>query len=521
VAPARRRFERALRGCEAAQTARLRQLLTSNAGTAYGRAHGFATISSVGEWQNRVPIVDYDQIESWVLRAAAGEANVLTTVQVRIFERTSGSTAANKLVPYTEDLLHEFSAATGPWLHDLYTSFPALAGTSSYWSISPAARRAERTAGGTPIGFEDDTEYFGVLERFALRHLLAVPTRVARLHDIDAWADASARHLVADGDLGLISVWHPSFLALLLQRVENDLFSILESVPPQRASDVRERLKDLPLGEALWPRLSVVSCWADGPAASAALDLRRHLPHAYIQPKGLLATEGVVSFPVQRGAESASVAAIASHFLEFIDLENPAARPRLAHQLAPGGDYAPVISTGGGLYRYRLGDAVRCIGYHLEAPLLQFQGRTDQVSDLCGEKLNPRLVAAAMSYAERTTGGALTFALLAPVVADPPHYCLYAEGTDPGKLRSMCEALERKLGESRGYSYARTLGQLGPIRGVSVRDGAARYLRARTAAGQRVGDVKPVQLDDRLDWSSVFGTPSFPGKVQLQPEVRD
>ncbi len=307
VGPARRRFERALRGCEAAQASRLRELVTSNADTAYGRAHRFDAVSSVRDWQDRVPIVDYDDLEPWVRRATAGQPSVLTAAPIRVFERTGGSTAANKLVPYTAALFEEFAAATGPWLHDLYASFPGLRGTTSYWSISPATRQPERTRAGIPVGLDDDTEYFGPLERFALRQMLAVPPDVARLPDIDAWAGATARHLVAAENLGLISVWHPSFFVLLLRRIEASLDAMLDEVSAQRRTAVRRRLQNGTMGEALWPQLAVVSCWADAAAADAVPALHRYVPHARIQPKGLLATEGVVSFPLQRCNPVASV----------------------------------------------------------------------------------------------------------------------------------------------------------------------------------------------------------------------
>jgi hypothetical protein len=526
LGPARRRFDRALRGCEAAQAARLRALVTANADTAYGRAHRFDAIGSVRDWRSRVPVVDYDDLEPWVQRATAGEPRVLTAAPVRVFERTGGSTAANKLVPYTSALFDEFAAATGPWLHGLYTSFPELRGTTSYWSISPATRQAERTAGGVPIGLDDDTEYFGPVERFALRRMLAVPPAIARIPDMDAWATATAQHLAAADDLGLVSVWHPSFFVLLLQRIEASLDALLDAAPLRRREAVRRRLQHGTVGEALWPRLAVVSCWADAAAEHAVPALQRLLPHARIQPKGLLATEGVVSFPLPmkkgsgageagtdelhgRGVRlqpdrSVNIAAISGHFLEFVDLEHPAAVPLLAHELEPGAVYAPIMSTGGGFYRYKLGDALRCTGFHLQAPLLHFEGRIDQVSDLCGEKLNPRMVARALRDAERATGATLSFALLAPAVGDPPGYRLYAEGVDAGTLHDVCEAVEQTLCESHGYRYARALGQLRGIAGVPVRDGAARYLRARAAAGQRAGDVKPAHLDDRLDWSLVF-----------------
>jgi hypothetical protein len=506
LGPGHRRFERAARQCEAAQAARLRELVRSNADTAYGRLHRFDTIASVRDWQNRVPIAGYDELEPWVGRAAAGEPRVLTVAPVRVFERTGGSTAANKLVPYTDSLFEEFAAATAPWLYDLYASHPGLAGTTSYWSISPATRQPERTRGGIPVGLEDDTEYFGALERFALRQMMAVPPSVARIPDMDEWAVSTATHLVAAERLGLISVWHPSFFVLLLRRIEASLEGLLEDVPSPRRVAVLSRLEHATLGEALWPHLAVVSCWADGAARDAVPALQRSVPHARIQPKGLLATEGVVSFPLRIGESAASVAAVAGHFLEFLDLEHPEAHPRLAHELQPGAHYAPIISTGGGFYRYKLGDAVRCCGFHHQAPLLHFEGRIDHVSDLCGEKLNPRMVAQALAAAAEVTGVRLDFALLAPAGGDPPRYRLYGEGVDAATLQSVCDVVERRLCESHGYRYARALGQLAAIEGVPVRDGSAQYLLARADTGQRAGDIKPSHLDDRLDWSRVFAS---------------
>ncbi len=164
-----------------------------------------------------------------------------------------------------------------------------------------------------------------------------------------------------------------------------------------------------------------------------------------------------------------------------------------------------MVSTGGGFYRYRFGDAVRCHGFYMQAPLLHFEGRIDQVCDVCGEKLNARLVAAALRRAEQDTAVSLSFALVTPVAGDPPRYRLYGEGTDDANLRAFGDRLDRALAENDSYRYARALGQLAAIEAVAVRDGAARYHRACVATGQRPGNIKPTYLDNRLDWSAVFG----------------
>jgi len=90
-------------------------------------------------------------------------------------------------------------------------------------------------------------------------------------------------------------------------------------------------------------------------------------PHTYIQPKGLLATEAVVSFPVE--GCPAPVLAPSSAFFEFIDIEG---NIQLAHQLEAEQSYEVVVTTYGGLYRYALGDVVTVRGYFQQLPCLEF-----------------------------------------------------------------------------------------------------------------------------------------------------
>ena len=51
-----------------------------------------------------------------------------------------------------------------------------------------------------------------------------------------------------------------------------------------------------------------------------------------------------------------------------------------------------ILTTSGGLYRYRLKDIVRVTGFAGSVPLIKFMGKQDKVSDLFGEKLNERFV---------------------------------------------------------------------------------------------------------------------------------
>jgi hypothetical protein len=178
-------------------------------------------------------------------------------------------------------------------------------------------------------------------------------------------------------DLGFLSAWCPTTLIDLVSLIEGNLEELIAALPPARATNLRGAVlaSDEVNISTLWPALVLVSCWADDASKDAAARLKALMPKASIQPKGLLATEGVVTVPI--GARVGAVAAVASHFLEFIDLEAPTERPRLAHEVREDARYSPLLTTGGGLYRYQLGDRIRCVGHTGETPHFVVEGRLD------------------------------------------------------------------------------------------------------------------------------------------------
>ena len=526
AAPAAARFARALREPAAAQDAILRRILRDNRETAFGREHGFAEIRTAADFRARVPLRGYAELEPWIRRACDGGPNVLTAAPMRFVEPTGGSSGLSKEVPYTRALLAEFSAATMPWIADLLRGRPALRGGRAYWAVSPPARRRERTAGGIPVGMEHDSDYFPPLARALLDRSLGVPRAVSRIPDLADCRRVTLRALLAMPDLAMISVWSPSFLTLLagaLDEVWEELLRETESgrlsaaLAPELRGELERALPARPdfaaklrrrfgsrapedLG-AVWPRLALVSCWADGHARRALDGMRRRFPRVEVQGKGLLATEGVVSIPLFR--TEAPVAAVTSHFLEFLP-DGDADRAAGVHELEPGATYEVVLTTGGGLYRYRLKDRVRVEGRLERTPTLRFAGRADRASDLAGEKLTPELVEHVLARAAAETGVHPPFALLAPAWGEPPRYRLYAEVTADG-VRALAGAAERILLGAHHYGLCRALGQLGPVEGVAVAGGERVYERVCTARGQRAGSIKPPALDAGPEWAEAFG----------------
>lgn len=506
LARAWRRFARAAAQPRDAQLTRMRATVRANASTSFGREHRFADIHDLESFRRHVPVRDYRELSPWIERVAAGEPGILTAEPVRMMEVTGGSSSAAKWIPYTAGLLQEIAAGTEPWLHDVHRAWPMVWGTRSYWSISPAARGARTTPGGLPIGFDDDAEYFGPLQRRVIASTMAVPGSVARAASVEEWRELTCHHLLAAGDLGLLSVWSPTFLMLLMEHLEAGLSRLLAGLAPARAAQIQRALDGAGRfeGEALWPRLALVSCWADGPSSAYVPALRRWFTRTPFQPKGLLATEGLVSFPLagHRGA----VLAPAGHFLEFLDLARPGAAPLLVDELVVGGEYSPVLTTAGGLYRYHLKDVVRCVD-RLEGglPLVAFERKLDCVSDLAGEKVDAGEAADAIARAARAEGLSFRFALLSPERGPPARYRLFleTEASDEAIDRAA-RAVEAHLASGHHYRWCRELGQLLPIAPVRVRDGWAAYQAALMARGQRAGDIKPTFLDVHGVASQVF-----------------
>jgi hypothetical protein len=237
----------------------------------------------------------------------------------------------------------------------------------------------------------------------------------------------------------------------------------------------------------LWPNMKLLSCWIDASSRPYADELKSRLPGVPVQGKGLLATEGVTTVP---DIEGRPVLAADSGFYEFLDDKN---RVRSAWELHPGECCEVLVTTSGGLYRYRSGDRVRCEGFAGDVPVLVFVGRGGLVTDLVGEKLTEAFVAQCLQ-------GLPGFRMLVPVKGDGRHYTLVTERRYAPRCRALLPSIESQLLLNPQYAYARGLGQLGELTLTVMDDPLGIYLQ-HTAEQQRLGDIKVPALcpqNDRL-----------------------
>jgi hypothetical protein len=511
----RARFEGALGRVADTQERYLLNLLRNNARTRFGERHGFAQIRSVAEYQKRVPITGYEALAPHIEAIARGEAKVLTAEPVKLFQPTSGSTAATKLIPWTAGVAAEFRRGIAPWVTALYRGRPALVKGTAYWSVSPPAT-ALQTHGRLRVGFAHDAEYLGFLGRKLFALVNAGPAEVADCRDMREFRTRTLVSLLADADLGLISVWSPTFLTILLEHFHTHRDEILERMRRDGGSRHKGRAeliqaissdgRDTAFFEEVWPSLQVISCWTHGPSEIYAHNLRRFFPTVEIQGKGLIATEAFVSLPFQDGLDP--VLAVSSHFFEFQLLASETVC--LAHELVEGNEYRVIVTTGGGLYRYPLGDRVRVTGFIQGAPCLRFLGREGNVSDLFGEKLQGSFVDGVVRRALAQQGVAPSFLLLAPTenVVPKTGYALFLDAKGALDAARLARDLENGLAESFHYGHCRRLGQLSQVRVFQIEHGSAcpeaEFEAEMLSRGFKVGDIKPAPLDFKPGWERRF-----------------
>ena len=532
------RFQWALRHPRRAQERVLRRLLKANRGTAFGQAHDFAAIRTPEEFASRVPLAEYEAFADSIRLAREGHAFPLAAERPELLEPTSGSSGDPKLIPVTPALRREFAAAVQPWIAWLLLAHPRLLLGRHYWAVSPNTRLETGMAhaeGRVPIGFSDDADYLGGFGRIVARGILANPVELRNVTDPESFTKLTLLVLLAERNLRLVSVWHPSFLTVLLAALPRHLPELLaalrsgvlpgvaatdaparESLGRRFSGDRRraEELEALDLARhperlaQVWPKLEFISCWA-GPRSEPWLgELRLLFPRATIQAKGLLATEGCISLPTGCGRKRPC--AVASHYLEFVRPEDGVAMP--VWKLVLGQEYSVVLTTGGGLWRYRLHDLVRVVDFCHATPCLEFLSKDNAVSDMVGEKLDERHVAEA--FAEVLAGG-LCAPLFAMLVPDPglagrsaAGYILLLEVGQSAlaqeALPRWCEQVESCLRRNYHYDHARNRGQLAPLRGMPIREGARSYSEAEVRRGARVGTIKIPALDWRF---ALSGTP--------------
>jgi hypothetical protein len=518
---------------ETSQKKLLARILDNISGSENANKHGLNASSSLKDYQQQVPITDYEYWQTSIHKQQKNDDPVLTKHSCQRYQPTSGSTSKIKWIPYTQAFLAELDHAIAPWLGDMYQQYPGILKGKHYWSLSwvPSDLRNKLTT-----SINNDLQLLPWWKRLFMAGTMAVPESISLAETSDESFFATACYLLSCRDLSFISVWSPTFALSLLQFIQqhkDDLQQTLnQGVWPQHLAGLKgiscpknaESAKiithwngkiDADFTQSIWPNLALISAWDTSSSKIWAKKLHALFPHCEFQGKGLWATEGVISIPFQNKYPLA----LNSHFYEFEDLTTN--KIHTSWQLKEGQNVRPIISSSNGLLRYAMKDQLRVTSFIHLCPCFEFIGRIDG-TDLVGEKLSPEVAIQLINHFNQfdTITPITLIALPANTNKDKPRYILLCSATSSliSSDKELTEAdfskrLEEQLCEHFHYKLARELGQLNSARVLIKQNALDLYAQYKVDQGMVKGNIK---VEPLITWENA----SFSAELQQKEIIK-
>lgn len=317
----------------------LQDLVTQAQYTEFGRKYLFSSLFTVKDFKNCVPIHEYDDIKPYILRMMNGEENVLWNTPINWFAKSSGTTSEkSKFIPISEETLKETHfKGSKDVLTNYYKNFPesdlltgkslVVGGSHQVHSINEEIQYGDLSA-----VLMQNTPFWG--------HWIRTPElSIALLDEWECKIDQLAKNTINENVTSLAGV--PTWTIVLIKR-------ILEI-------SGKKTLKEV------WPNLEL---YIHGGVSFTPY--REQLQKLVGGPINYLemynASEGF--FAAQNMPEDDGMLLFADHgiFYEFMPVEeygNARAKTFGLKQVELNKNYALVISTNGGLWRYLVGDTIQ------------------------------------------------------------------------------------------------------------------------------------------------------------------
>ncbi|HTN35880.1 MAG TPA: GH3 auxin-responsive promoter family protein [Arachidicoccus sp.] len=343
----------------------LQDLVTHGQNTSLGRKYGFSNLFDTRQFKEAVPIHEYEDIKPYIDRIMKGEENVLWNTPVSWFAKSSGTTSdKSKFIPITTESLedcHYQAAKDVLTLHyhnrpdsDLLTGKGLVIGGSHQVS----QLNEEIFCGDLSAVLLQNTPFWG-------QWLRTPELSIALMDEWEAKLEALAQSTIKEDVTSISGV--PTWTLILIKR-------ILEITGKKQLKEV-------------WPNLELYM--HGGVSFTPYREQFAKLLGPGVQYLEMYnASEGF--FAVQDRPSEEGMLLLLNHgiFYEFMPLEDYGkANPQTIglKDVQLGKNYAPVISTNGGLWRYLLGDTIQFTSLH---PFrIKVSGRVRHFINAFGEEL--------------------------------------------------------------------------------------------------------------------------------------
>jgi hypothetical protein len=408
----------------------LNQLVQSAKNTEWGKKYDYASIRNYETFAERVPISTFEDFHPYIERLMHGEQNLLWPSEVKWFAKSSGTTAAkSKFIPVTAESLEECHFNTGRDMLSMYCN--------NYPETKLFTGKSLIMAGSSNVNQFNDKSYYGDLSAILVNNLpfwvdlFSTPDyKTALIENFEEKLNKVTDIVIDENVTSITGV--PSWTLVLLHRV-------LEKTG---AKDIHE----------IWPDLELFM--HGGVSFTPYREQYKQLipggKMRYMETYN--ASEGF--FAIQDQKESNEMLLMLDYgiFYEFIPLdelgkEHPKAYP--IDQVQVDTNYAMVISTNAGLWRYMIGDTVRFTSLY---PFrIMITGRTKYFINAFGEEVILENAETALEAASLATGAAISDYTAGPVFMKTgesgTHEWIIEFEAAPDNMDVFCQVLDEKLKE--------------------------------------------------------------------------
>lgn len=480
------------------QKKELKELLMAANSTAFGRHYRFSDILTgfraggkefYRRFKEQVPIHTYNTIyNDWWSKVQQGARDVCWPGSVKYFALSSGtSEASSKYIPVTKEMTRAIRR----------TSVRQILTLSRYDLPSDIFEAGILMLGGsTHLNrkgryFEGDLSGIQAAQLpFWFQHFYKPGKRIAKTREWDLKLDEIVKK-AKDWNIGII-VGVPAWIQILLEKIV--------------------AYHQVPNIHAIWPNLAVyVHGGVSFDPYRKGFEKLLAKPLYYIET--YLASEGFIAFQTKPNHRSMRMVLNNGIFYEFVPFEDknfddqgevrPDAETLLIDEVVEGKEYALLLSTCAGTWRYLIGDVIRFTSRD-EAEIV-ITGRTKHFLSLCGEHLSVDN----MNKAVELVANDLNINIPEFTVAGIPYESLFAHhwfiGTDdeadPGMVRMMLDAHLKKLNDD--YAVERSAA----LREVIVDVVPVRAFYEWMESKGKVGGqnkfprvMKKAQLEDWMSW---------------------
>lgn len=343
----------------------LMNLIRSSENTAIGKNYDYSSIKSYQTFTERVPISTYENLEPFIEQTRRGEQNILWNTPIKWFAKSSGTTnAKSKFIPVSTEALEDCHYKGSKDLLCLYLNN----NENSELFLGKSLR-----LGGSSQIYENNNSFFGDLSAILIENM-------------PVWAEFSS---TPSNKTSLMSEWESKITAIINETKDENVTSFA-GVPSWMLvllNKILEETSEENLFD-IWPNLEVY--FHGGVSFDPYREqYKKILPRNNFKYYEIYnASEGF--FAIQDLNDSNDLLLMLDYgiFYEFIPMDVFGTVNQTAIRLADVSldkNYAVVITTNGGLWRYLVGDTIRFTS--LNPYRIRVTGRTKHFINVFGEEL--------------------------------------------------------------------------------------------------------------------------------------